>query len=87
MIAAKASRGQWYLKKWADKYLKNAQKRLQRHMHGLELTIDDVYVMQQLCPYEVCVVNWSECISSYKVNLRVVLDCCAGLFQILRTVH
>jgi len=40
--------------RWAERYLEKARKRLQKHFHGLELTIEDVYEMQQLCPYEVC---------------------------------
>jgi hypothetical protein len=53
-IDAKAERGEWYIKRWANIYLEDARKRLQKQLHGLELSIEDVYIMQQMCPYEVC---------------------------------
>jgi hypothetical protein len=49
----KGNRGQWYVDRWAEIYLKDARKRLQEQLHGLDLPIEDVYIMQQLCPYEV----------------------------------
>jgi hypothetical protein len=49
----KGFRGQWYVDRWADIYLKDARKRLQEQLHGLDLSIQDVYNIQQLCPYEV----------------------------------
>ncbi|KAF9256260.1 phosphoglycerate mutase-like protein [Marasmius fiardii PR-910] len=42
----------WYLKRWAEKYLKSAKKRLQPQLSGLKLTTEDVYTMQQMCAYE-----------------------------------
>ena len=35
------------------RYLKDAQTRLNAQLKGLELTIADVYSMQQMCAYEV----------------------------------
>ena len=49
----KGDRGNWYTARWAERYLKSAQKRLQKQLNGLDLSIEDVFVMQQLCPYEV----------------------------------
>ena len=49
----KADRGSWYLRKWAAIYLEDARARLQRHIQGFNLTIEDVYTMQQMCAYEV----------------------------------
>jgi len=49
----KGDRGSWYIERWADIYLKDARKRLQEQLHGLDLSIEDVYTMQQMCPYEV----------------------------------
>lgn len=51
----KADRGVYYVKEWAARYLKDAQARLQPQLHGFKLTIEDVYVMQQMCAYEVCI--------------------------------
>jgi hypothetical protein len=39
------------------RYLKGAQDRLNRWLHGLDLTIEDIYTMQQMCAYEVCSVS------------------------------
>ena len=41
------------MKRWAAIYLKRAHRRLQKQFKGMDLTIEDVYTMQQLCPYEV----------------------------------
>jgi hypothetical protein len=38
---------------WADIYLQDARRRLQEQLHGLDLSIEDVYTMQMMCPYEV----------------------------------
>ena len=38
---------------WLDIYLQSALRRLQRDVKGLELTITDVYALQDLCAYEV----------------------------------
>ena len=51
--STKGFRGQWYMDRWTDIYLEDARKRLQEQLHGLDLSIGDVYNMQQLCPYEV----------------------------------
>ena len=56
-IPLKAERGNWYIARWAEIYLMDAHKRLQKDLKGLELSIQDVYIMQQLCPYEVRVPN------------------------------
>jgi len=56
----KSDRGTWYVKKWAGKYLAEARKRLNGQLHGLELTIEDVYTMQQMCPYETVAIGYSK---------------------------
>ncbi|KAF9533657.1 phytase [Crepidotus variabilis] len=56
----KASRGLWYIQRWADIYLKNAKERLQKYFHGLELSTEDVYTMQQMCPYETVALGYSK---------------------------
>ncbi|KAJ3514189.1 hypothetical protein NLJ89_g2508 [Agrocybe chaxingu] len=57
---SKASRGDWYIARWAEIYLKDAQKRLQKDLDGLDLSIQDVYTMQQLCPYETVALGYSK---------------------------
>ncbi|KAF5318138.1 hypothetical protein D9619_012221 [Psilocybe cf. subviscida] len=58
--ATKAERGNWYISRWADVYLKDARKRLQKDLKGLDLSIQDVYIMQQLCPYETVALGYSK---------------------------
>lgn len=52
--STKGDRGRWYLRKWAEVYLKDAHKRLGALLEGVKLEYEDVYVMQLLCAYEVC---------------------------------
>ncbi|KAF9480866.1 phosphoglycerate mutase-like protein [Pholiota conissans] len=59
-LKTKSDRGLWYISRWAEIYLKDAQKRLQKDMHGMELSIQDVYIMQQLCPYETVALGYSK---------------------------
>jgi hypothetical protein len=42
-VCTKGFRGLWYMDRWADIYLKDARKRLQEQLHGLDLSIEDVY--------------------------------------------
>ena len=42
-----------YVKEWTEIYLKEALQRLKPQLHGYELTIEDVYTLQQMCAYEV----------------------------------
>ena len=58
--ASKSERGQWYTKRWTEIYLDKAKNRLQKRLHGLELNIEDVYIMQQLCPYETVALGYSK---------------------------
>lgn len=51
---AKSDRGVWYVTRWADIYLKDARARLATEIKGFDLTVEDVYTMQQMCAYEVC---------------------------------
>jgi hypothetical protein len=51
--ASKADRGNYYVRKWANIYLKDALPRIQSQLDGFNLTIEDVYTMQQMCAYEV----------------------------------
>lgn len=52
-IKNKSDRGTWYVRKWADIYLKDAQARLAPQLKGYDLSIEDVYTLQQMCAYEV----------------------------------
>ncbi|KAM6489807.1 phosphoglycerate mutase-like protein [Amanita muscaria] len=56
----RGGRGAWYVKKWANKYLKDAQTRLQKQIRGFDLSIEDVYTMQLLCPYETVAIGYSK---------------------------
>src|ERR1700753_3481376 len=50
---SKADRGKAFVSAWADVYLAKAVKRLQKQMVGYNFSVEDVYMLQQLCPYEV----------------------------------
>ncbi|KAI0638912.1 phosphoglycerate mutase-like protein [Trametes polyzona] len=56
----KSDRAIPYVKQWASIYLKDALDRLRPQMHGYELTIEDVYVLQQLCAYETVAIGYSK---------------------------
>ncbi|KAK7037570.1 hypothetical protein VNI00_011062 [Paramarasmius palmivorus] len=55
-----SDRGTWYVARWADKYLATARKRLQKQIKGFELSIEDVYTMQQMCAYETVAIGYSK---------------------------
>jgi hypothetical protein len=55
--AAKAYRWTPYLTNWTSIYLHQARTRLNKQLHGYELTHQEVYSMQGLCVYEVHPVN------------------------------
>ncbi|KIY71949.1 phosphoglycerate mutase-like protein [Cylindrobasidium torrendii FP15055 ss-10] len=55
-----ADRGKWYVAKWAEVYLKDANERLRKQIKGYELTIEDTYVLQQLCAYETVALGYSK---------------------------
>jgi len=38
---------------WSSIYLKHAHSRLKKQIRGFDLTIEDVYDMQNMCAYEV----------------------------------
>ncbi|KAF8894812.1 histidine phosphatase superfamily [Infundibulicybe gibba] len=59
-VPEKSDRGVYYQKEWVAIYLENARKRLQAQISGLELTIEDIYTMQQMCPYETVALGYSK---------------------------
>ncbi|TFK25804.1 phosphoglycerate mutase-like protein [Coprinopsis marcescibilis] len=59
-VKSKADRGKWYTSRWADIYLKDARERLQREIKDFDLTIEDVYIMQQTCSYETVALGYSK---------------------------
>ena len=71
------------MKEWASIYLKAAQDRLQMQIDGYTFTIEDVYIMQQMCAYEV----------GFAKHLRrqdpmtFAVDRSHRLLQILRSVY
>ncbi|KAH7910544.1 histidine phosphatase superfamily [Hygrophoropsis aurantiaca] len=56
----KADRSLTYVKEWTSIYLHHAHKRLQHHIPGFNLTIEDVYTMQKLCAYETVAIGYSK---------------------------
>ncbi|THG96255.1 hypothetical protein EW026_g5547 [Hermanssonia centrifuga] len=59
-IKSKADRGSWYVRKWAGIYLKDAQARLAPQLKGYDLSIEDVYTLQQMCAYETVAIGYSK---------------------------
>ncbi|EGN96120.1 hypothetical protein SERLA73DRAFT_170536 [Serpula lacrymans var. lacrymans S7.3] len=59
-VPSKGYRGSSYVQAWTDRYLKDAVHRLQRHLHGYTLTVNDVYAMQESCAYETVVLGYSK---------------------------
>ncbi|THH09693.1 hypothetical protein EW145_g1832 [Phellinidium pouzarii] len=57
---SKADRGVWYVKEWASIYLKKAHDRLQPQLKGYDLSIEDIYVLQQMCAYETVAIGYSK---------------------------
>jgi hypothetical protein len=55
----KADRGRAKVAQWAGVYLAGAVGRLRPLIKGYELQVEDVYVLQQLCAYEVRCVSAS----------------------------
>ena len=47
-IPRKADRGTIFLKEWVAVYLKDAHERLAPQLKGIDLTIEDTYVLQQV---------------------------------------
>ncbi|KAK2460651.1 hypothetical protein APHAL10511_007121 [Amanita phalloides] len=64
----KAMRGVWYVRRWADKYLKSARKRLQSELRGVELSIEDVFTMQLMCAYETVAIGYSKFCEMFTVE-------------------
>ncbi|KAG6839977.1 hypothetical protein C0991_009915 [Blastosporella zonata] len=48
LVPAKGFRGAYYVKRWADIYLKAAHDRLKPDLKGYALSIEEVYIMQQI---------------------------------------
>jgi len=48
------------VKEWASVYLKDALARLQPQMKGYDLSIEDIYIFQQLCAYETVSIGYSK---------------------------
>ncbi|KAG9087565.1 hypothetical protein FS749_002836, partial [Ceratobasidium sp. UAMH 11750] len=58
--AEPAKRGQWYIQRWADMYLKDALARIEKSTPGVKWTIEDIYALQTLCPYETTALGYSK---------------------------
>ncbi|KAF9516142.1 hypothetical protein BS47DRAFT_1341238 [Hydnum rufescens UP504] len=59
-IPSKADRSIPYLREWIGIYLNDARERLQKQIVGFDLTIEDTYVLQQLCAYETVALGYSK---------------------------
>jgi hypothetical protein len=59
-IPSKATRSLGYLEEWTSIYLKDAHARLASQLHGYDMTIEDTYIMQQLCAYETVALGYSK---------------------------
>ncbi|TBU40685.1 phytase [Dichomitus squalens] len=57
---ARGERALPYVRQWAKVYLQAARARLNSQIDGIDLTIEDVYAMQQLCPYETVAIGYSK---------------------------
>ncbi|KDQ54057.1 hypothetical protein JAAARDRAFT_38656 [Jaapia argillacea MUCL 33604] len=57
---SKADRGRYYVAKWANVYLQGATERLGGMLEGFELSVEDVYSMQQMCAYETVAIGYSK---------------------------
>jgi len=71
------------VKEWASVYLKAAQDRLQKQIDGYTFTIEDVYIMQQMCAYEVGFANHLH----RQAPVTVIVDRSHRLLQILWSVY
>ncbi|KAI0665367.1 phosphoglycerate mutase-like protein [Trametes maxima] len=49
-----------FVRAWGAWYLRGALTRLAPQIEGFELTLEDVYVMQQLCAYETVAIGYSK---------------------------
>ncbi|KAJ7700865.1 phosphoglycerate mutase-like protein [Mycena rosella] len=59
-VKSKSDRGRDFVAQWASVYLKKALVRLQPQLVGYDLSIEDVYVFQQLCAYETVALGYSK---------------------------
>ncbi|OAX39485.1 phosphoglycerate mutase-like protein [Rhizopogon vinicolor AM-OR11-026] len=59
-IPHRGYRGEPYANAWKALYLRDAVPRLQTYIDGLELNIEDVYAMQELCAFETVALGYSK---------------------------
>ncbi|CAL1711173.1 unnamed protein product [Somion occarium] len=57
--SGKSDRSLYYVREWASKYLADAHARLAPQLEGYDLSIEDVFTMQQLCAYETVAIGYS----------------------------
>ncbi|KAJ4470623.1 histidine phosphatase superfamily [Lentinula edodes] len=55
-----SDRGKWYVEQWANIYLNDTRERLQSQLEGYDLSVEDVYTMQQMCAYETVAIGYSK---------------------------
>ncbi|EIN13824.1 phosphoglycerate mutase-like protein [Punctularia strigosozonata HHB-11173 SS5] len=59
-VKTKSDRGVYYVSKWAEIYLKDANARLAPLFQGYSLSIEDTFVLQQMCAYETVAIGYSK---------------------------
>lgn len=65
----KGDRAVPFVREWAEIYLQDAVSRVSPMLEGYDLTVEDVYTMQQLCAYEVRA-GPAECYPGLPVTFR-----------------
>ncbi|KAJ3742522.1 phosphoglycerate mutase-like protein [Lentinula detonsa] len=55
-----SDRGTWYVERWAERYLNETRERIQGMLEGYEVSVEDVYTMQQMCAYETVSLGFSK---------------------------
>ncbi|EIW74055.1 phosphoglycerate mutase-like protein [Coniophora puteana RWD-64-598 SS2] len=58
--SGKGNRSLDYIRRWTATYLSDAYTRIQKQLSGLELSVEDVYTMQQMCAYETVAIGYSK---------------------------
>lgn len=79
--------GDAYVAQWESIYLKDAAKRLNGLIEGVNITTSFAYDMQELCAYEVSFPSsFVPCCDGLD-GLIVFVDRCARLLLVLRALH
>ncbi|KAI0072842.1 phosphoglycerate mutase-like protein [Panus rudis PR-1116 ss-1] len=58
--SGKSDRSLYYVREWAGVYLADAHARLAPLLEGYDLSIEEIYTMQQMCAYETVAIGYSK---------------------------